>query len=122
MQSYQPTSKHTIPPAKWVATMQYYHPTATLAVPSLHGLGIMQSYQPTSYHAVLSVHGLGIMQSYHPTSKHGNSISQVGIATMQYTLSPYIQSCISITPLPATLSDQPAKYAAIKKYKTTNEP
>ena len=68
--------------------MQYYHPTSTLAVQSLHGLGIMQSYQPTSYHAIPSLHGLGIMQSYQPTSKHANSISQVGIATMQYVLSP----------------------------------
>ena len=112
IQSYQSTSKHTIPSAKWVATKQYYHPTSTLAVQSLHGLGIMQSYQPTSYHAIPSLHGLGIMQSYQPTSKHANSISQAGIATIQYVLSPYIQSCNSITPLPAKQSDQPTKYAA----------
>ena len=94
--------------------MQSYEPTSYHAIPSLHGLGIMQSYEPTSYHAIPSVHGLGIMQYYQPTSKHANSISQVDIATMQYVLSAYIQSCSSIPPLPATLSDQPAKYAAIR--------
>ena len=83
MQSYQPTSKHTIISAKWVAAIQYYHPTATLAVPSLHGLGIMQSFQPTSYHAVPSPHGIGIMQSYQPTSYHAVP-SPHGIGIMQF--------------------------------------
>ena len=62
------------------------------------GIATTQCYHPTSKHAIPSVHGLGIMQSYQPTSKHANSISQVGIANMQYVLSSYIQTCNSISP------------------------